>query len=471
MKRALLPLMLVPLLGACAQVQTGPQASSVAVPSNYRFAAEVAPDLPPFDIALADLLPRRDQALAALLEAALTAPSVEAALARIDAARAVARREKANSLPDVSGSSDISTSRLSTNSNAGSSVAPAPVNRNQNELQLGASATWEVDLFGRLRASRRAALLRLDAADADAQAVKLGLESDIALALIDYRDAAAREAVVNKDLADAAELVQLTQVRARAGIVAGFDVVRAQSLERDARSRLAPFAGTKASAVGQLVALTALDGLTVQALLDSLPQTTSPLALSAGVPSLSLKNRPDVRASALRLSAAQQDVSAAAAARFPRLSLTGTLGLLTLGSSSLFDGDALSASLGAGLAGPLLDFGRIGFEIAEQEAQAKEAFADYRSTLFQAIGDVEAGLGEYEAARARAARLSEQVTFDADAASIAQERYRLGISDLLTVIDARRTANISRQNAEGARLDVQRKAILLYQALGGEPNP
>ncbi len=448
------------LLAGCANVGPLPDVASVSAPAAFVFAPETVADLP-----LAGLLPMQDAALAPLLDAALSAPSLAAALARVDATRALAKGAAANRLPDISANGSGATDRASAAGQAGNPV----FDRDTTPFQASAQASWDLDVFGRLRANQRAALARLDAAGADADAVRLALESDISTALIDYRDASNREAVVGRDLADALELVRLTRIRARAGIVPGFDVVRAESLARDARARLAPFAGGKASAVGRIVALTATPPQSVQSLLTGAGVAGLPPVLSAGVPSLLLKNRPDIRAAASRLSAVKQDVAAAAAARFPRITLTGALGLLTLGANSLFSGEALSASLGAGVAGPLIDFGRVGSEIERQKALTREAFATYRGTVFQAIGEAEGALGIYSAALSRAGALAEQAKGDADSLSIAQERYRLGLADFLTVIDAQRTVNATRQNAEAARLDAHRQAILLYRTLGGRP--
>jgi NodT family efflux transporter outer membrane factor (OMF) lipoprotein len=448
------------LLAGCTKIGPLPDVASVSAPQAYIFVPETAANLP-----LLSLLPTQDAALAPLLEAALKAPNLEAALARVDAARALVRGAAANRLPDISGSGNATTNRASSAGQTGNPV----FDRDTNQFQGGVQASWDLDIFGRLRANQRAALARLDAAGADADAVRLALESDIATALIDYRDASNREAVVGRDLTDAVELVRLTRIRARAGIVPGFDVARAESLARDARARLAPFAGARASALGRIVALTALEPQAVQSPLTGAGVAGLPPVLTAGVPSQLLKNRPDIRAAAFRLSAAKQDVAAAAAARFPRIALTGALGLLTLGANSLLSGDALSASVGAGVAGPLIDFGRIGSEIDRQKAVTQEAFATYRRTVFQALGDAEGALGTYTAALARASALADQAKGDADGLSIAQERYRLGLADFLTVIDAQRTLNGTRQNAEAARLDAHRQAVVLYRTLGGRP--
>lgn len=447
------------LLGGCASTaERPPPASSIVLPDA--FTAPSGSDA----AAITGLLPQ-DPAYAALMAAAGAAPDLAAALARIDAARALLRGAGAARLPAIDASAGISTSR--------NSQAVQPQNpffdRDQSLIQGGIEAGWDLDLFGRLRANQRAAAARLDAAGADAAAVRVALATDIAAALIDYRDATAREAIIARDIADARDLVSLTGIRARAGIVPGFDLVRADALLKDAEARRPPLIAAQAEAAGRLVALTGRPTTEVLAMLGSQPATTENPAIPRSVPSILLSQRPDVRAAAFRLSAADQDVATAAAARFPRLSLTGALGLLALAAGDLFDGDALTASLGAGVAGPLLDFGRTGAELARSEAAGREAFALYRGTVFRALGEAESALAALAAARDRAGALDAQEAVDRDALGLARERYRLGLSDFLTVVDAQRNLNATRQSAEAARSDVARRAALLYRALGGAP--
>lgn len=454
---------LVPLaalmLAGCASVAPAPSPSSVALPPAFVLRdAEVSAIA-----ALADLLPRDDTAFATLEQAALAdAPTLAAALARIDAARAAARGAGAARLPTIDASGGVQ--RQENNS---ASTGGLPFDNDQTRFSAGLSASWDVDLFGRLRASQRAAEARIDAADADAAGVRLALVSDIAVAVRDWREVTAREAVVREDLARAAQLVDLTGVRSRAGLNPGVDLVRAQSLAADAQARLDPIAAEKAAIIGRLVRLTARDTAFVR---DALAQG-SDAALSripdTGVPSVLLRSRPDIAAAEARLAAADAEIAAAAADRFPRLSVSGTLGLLSLGLGSLFEEDALVGTLGASLAGPLLDFGRVGARIDQRQAEAAEAFANYRGAVFQAIGETEASLGSIAALDRRMATLERQVAIDTDAVSLSRERYRLGLESLLPVIDAERSLNASRTALTAARGNAARARIALYRAVGG----
>jgi NodT family efflux transporter outer membrane factor (OMF) lipoprotein len=452
-------LLALSLLCGCASVGPLPDAASVQPPERYSYAPEQATDVP-----LAALLPNSDPGFVKLAETARTnAPTLAAALARVDAARAGLDRAGANRKPNITTSTTVS-------GNLASEAQLAPgADRDTFQVTRGVTASWDIDIFGSLRASQRAAASRLDAAGADASAIRLALECDIALAVTDYRDALAREAIVQRDIADAQDLVRLTGIRAKAGIVPGFDVVRAESLLRDAKVRLAPFLGSKANAVGRLVTLTATNADSVIAALGSENVRTQLPQLDGGVPSQLLRNRPDIQAAEYRLAAAKSDVAVTAAARFPKFSITGTLGLFALALGDVFDSGNTTASLGAGIAGPLFDFGRIKADIKANEARAREAFEDYRGTVYQALGEVESALAGYTAARNTSDAALARLDTDRDALSIARERYRLGIADFLTVIDAQRTLNASRQTSESNIAAKARAAITLYRVLGGSP--
>lgn len=468
MRRALPPALLgALLLAGCAAVERAPPASSAEAPLPAAFA--LLDRERPATGAISELLPRGDRGFAELERRALAdAPTLAAAVARIDAARAGLRGARAERLPNVNASGSVVRQRFNPGANFGGGLPEGIViNPNQTNINAGIDASFDADLFGRLRAGQRAAAARLDAAGADAAGVRLSLSGDVARAVVDFRTLDAREAVVARDVRSAADLVAVTRIRAQAGIAPEFDLVRAQSLEAEARGRIEPIRSERAGAIGRLVTLTGVPAHEVLALLAA-PAGPPLTALPAlAVPSTLLRARPDVAAAERRLAAADQEIAAAAAERYPRLSITAALGLFSLGLGSLFDEDAIIGSVGAGLAGPLLDFGRVGARIDARRAEAREAFANYRDALFTALGDTEAALGQVSAADRRAVVLERQAALDRDAAGLARERYRRGLDTFLTVIDAERTANNSNTLAIDARGETSRARIALYRAVGG----
>ncbi|MEM8694842.1 MAG: efflux transporter outer membrane subunit [Pseudomonadota bacterium] len=454
-------------LSACATYQDARSPSEVTVPDRFAFVAGEVDE----SIDAAALLPFEDPAYGALLNRAMTgAPDLQAALARIDAARAGARGAGAERLPNVTASGSVARERTSAAA-FGGLPANIPFDTDRTIYTASIDAGWDLDIFGRLRASERAALARLDAARADAAAVRIALATDIARAVIAYRAAEARLAVIERDLAEARDLVRLTGVRSRAGIVPGFDLVRAQSLEADALARRGPVEIDRVTALATLATLTAQPVADISQTLDAVPQDRDALAVRSAlpplaVPSILLRQRPDVVAAENRLAAADAEIAAAAAAQFPSFSISGVIGLISLAFGDLFTDDAVIGSLGAAVSGPLLDFGRTAAQIDQREAEAAEAFADYRRRVFVALGDVERSMGSIAAADSRAEALERQLVFDNDNVGLAAIRYRRGLADFLTVIDAQRAANATRSIEILARADRALQRVALFQAIG-----
>jgi len=194
----------------------------------------------------------------------------------------------------------------------------------------------------------------------------------------------------------------------------------------------------------------------------------APVAAPAGLPSDLLANRPDVAAAAAELAATDADLAAAARARFPRITLSGVIGLLSFRPEDFFN-DSLVGTLTGAVAGPLLDFGRVGAQIDAAAADKRAAFAAYRGAVFTALGDAESAYGVVAAADAEAQLAVTQRDQLNRAAAIAETRYRAGLGSFLDVLEARRAADSSGEAAAAALGRAARARIVLWQALGGEP--
>jgi NodT family efflux transporter outer membrane factor (OMF) lipoprotein len=458
---------LLPLALAACVMQPKPE---IATPT---------PDLPPAfffrpdggtESSLAALLPESDPAWRTLSEAALAeGPSLAEALARIDTARAGARRAGAERLPNVTADASVTRNRINP-AQFGQAGQQGFIPREQTSYGANINASWDLDIFGRLKAQERAALARIDAATAQAQGVRLALLAEIAASVIDWRVLDARAAAIEADAAAARQLAALAKVREDAGIAPGFDRVRAEATASSSAVRLAALGSERARLVGRLVTLTGADAAAVRAALAAPAPALAPAPAPATLPSDLLANRPDVAAAAAELAATDADLAAAARARFPRITLSGVIGLLAFDPSAFFD-DSVIGTLTGGIAGPLLDFGRVGAGIDAAAGDKRAAFAAYRGAVFQALGDAESAYGTVAAADAEA-RLSvderDQLT---RAASLAETRYRAGLASFLEVLEARRAADASGERAAAALGRAARARVVLWQALGGEPAP
>jgi outer membrane protein TolC len=200
----------------------------------------------------------------------------------------------------------------------------------------------------------------------------------------------------------------------------------------------------------------------------ALPHFESP---AAGVPSDLLLRRPDIVAALARLAAADQDTAAAIAARYPRLSITATLGLVATALGDIFSADAVAGSVGPGLAGPLLDFGRNRARVEETRGRAAEAAASYRAEVLGAFSEVETNLAAVDAGRRRILALQRQLAQARETVVIARAQYRSGLTDYLGVLDAERSVNRAREQLVAAETELADTQLALFRAIGGDFNP
>lgn len=464
--RHVLALSLAVTLGACV-AGPPPEIATPApeLPEDFFFQADG-----PTVGRVAGLLPNDDPAFAALSTAALAeAPSLAEALARVEAARAGAARIKYERLPNFGFEASVTGTRTNPNQFGGNSPFAQFIDTEQVSYGANLTARWDADIFGRLKAQERAALARIDVASASANAVRVALLAEIAGSVIDWRTLTARTAALEEDVEAATRLAALAKTREDAGIAPGFDRVRAEAAASQSRSRLASLQSERVRIVGRLVTLTG----------QSAADVTGALALDApalrlgpaptSLPSDLLANRPDIAAAASELAATDAELAAAARARFPSLNLSAVLGLLAFNLGDLFNEDSVVGSLTAGVAAPLLDFGRIEAEIDGAAANKKAAFAAYRGAVFQALGDAEAAYGLIASADEEAALAVRERDELERAARLADTRYRAGLANFLTVLEARRAADASGERAAAAIGRAERARVLLWQALGGTP--
>jgi multidrug efflux system outer membrane protein len=468
MRRPLLSASLLALTLAACSANPAPEIATPTpeLPQTFFFAPDTSTQS-----SLAALMPATDPAYQALSDAAIaSAPSLAEAAARIDAARAGARGAGAARLPNITADGNVRQNRINT-AQFGQAGQQGFIPEEQTSYGANITASWDPDIFGQLKAQERAALARIDAATAQAQGVRLALLAEIAASVTDWRVIEARAAAIKDDASAAQALAGLAKVREDAGIAPGFDRVRAEATASSSQVRLAALESERARLIGRLVTLTAQNAATVRAALAETGPGLAPAAAPASLPSELLANRPDVAAAAANLAASDADLAAAARARFPRITLSGVIGLLAFDPEDFFDTDSIVGTLTAAVAGPLLDFGRVGAQIDGAAADKRAAFAAYRGAVFQALGDAEAGYGLVTAADNEARLSVEERDLLNRAAGLAETRYRAGLASFLEVLEARRAADASGERAAAALGRAARARIVLWQALGGEVNP
>ena len=465
MKRA--AILLAMFVAACATPK--PRSEAVQpLPAGFHSAASEG--LPP-----AEWWRRRlsDPALARLVEAALVnSPDLAAAAARIEQARAGLKASEAERMPLLSGSAGVTYNRSSANE-FGFEAPPggaggAQIDRERILYRAGIEGSWDADLFGRLRADERAARARLDAAGFEASAVRLALVTDVARNLVAGRSALARERIARETMESARLGRELAAKRARAGLVAGIDRTRAETLLAETAAALPPIQAEQKARVAALAALTGLAPAEIEPLVAGSPQAPRFETPAAGVPSDLLLRRPDISAALARIAAADAATASAIAARYPRLTITGAIGLVAAALGDIFSLDALSASAGPGLAGSILDFGRNRARADLARAQAREAVAAWRGTVLRAFAEVETSLASVDARERQRLALLRQLAAAAETVEIARKQYRSGLTDYLGVLDAERTVNRARDQLAAADAEAADAQLALFRAIGGD---
>lgn len=455
------------LVSACATPQPRSQAVQ-PLPAGFYAAA-------PDGLPAAEWWRRRlsDPALARLVEAALTnSPDLAAAAARIGQARAGLKASEAERLPLLGGSAGVSYNRSSPNEFGFEAPAGGAgglqIDRERILYRAGIEGSWDSDLFGRLRSDERAAKARLDAAGFEASAVRLALVTDVARNLVAARSALARERIGRETMESARLGLELAAKRARAGLVAGIDRTRAETLLGETAAALPPIRAEASARVAALAALTGLAPAEIQPLVAQSPRTPRFETPAAGVPSDLLLRRPDISAALARVAAADSATASAIAARYPRLTITGAIGLVAAALGDIFSLEALSASAGPGLAGSILDFGRNRARANLARAQAREAVAAWRGTVLRAFAEVETSLAAVDGRERQRLALLRQLAAAAETVEIARKQYRSGLTDYLGVIDSERAVNRARDQLAAAEAEAADAQLALFRAIGGD---
>ncbi|MDA7417353.1 efflux transporter outer membrane subunit [Xenophilus arseniciresistens] len=470
LRAALAPLMAALVLAGCASTPSG--LPSVDAPAQFKEARAAAPAAAPTEgqwtrATPAEAQPRGqwwrafgDPVLDQLVERALQVDdgnaSIAQAAARVRQARALAR------LSDADRSFQLG-------AGAGASRQQG-LDRNQSNrpstlTTAGLSASYELDLFGRL--SRASEAARLDAQQREAllQSTRLLVQAEVAQTYLALRAADAERALVRDNVQAYRDTLRLTQRRQQAGDVAELDVARVQTevsaTESDALAldrRRAELEHALAVLTGQAPAALAIDDQAWTSVLPGIP---------AGLPATVLQRRPDVAAAQAAVLAAQARVGAAQAAYFPDLTLTAGGGYASPEIGDLFKWSARSWGIGALLSLPILDGGRREAGVQNASGQLDEALAGYRAQVLGAFKEVEDQLSALRLLQEQAQVQATAVSSAQRATQLSDTRYRNGYISQLDLLDARRSELRNRRQALQVKAAQYQATVALVRALGG----
>lgn len=330
---------------------------------------------------------------------------------------------------------------------------------------VGFPASWELDLWGRLRSSTQAAYLDAEAARADTEALALSLTAEVGLSWVGVLEQRARRRLLEEQLDTNRDLLDAIRIRFGHGQSTGLDFFQQRQLLEGTQARLALIAAEESTHAHRLAVLLGrapgeqpLPHRVRLPYLASLPRL--------GIPSGLLSSRPDLRGAFRRVEAADRRVAAALRDRLPSIRLTGSLTTQASKPSALFRG--VLRSLFANLALPVLDGGRRRAEVARSRAQAHERLLAFQAAFLSALEEVETALAREHAQRAYLAQLQLQESSTRKAFEVASARYLEGAEDFLRVLTSLGALHqVQQQQVEG-RAQLLRHRIALHRALGGD---
>ncbi len=393
------------------------------------------------------------------------------AAANVEAARGLYRVQRAALLPSIDASTGLTVRDGSTNggstTGSGSGTAGASQGRvTTYSADLGAS--FELDLFGRIRSLSKAALNQYFATEAAARAVRLTLVADVADAWFTLATDRSLLAIAQDTATSAARSVSLTQARLKGGVAPRTDLRQAETILATAQSDVANLT----TLVQQ--DRNAIDLLVGQPVTDAdLPPSieavdTLVVPPPAGLDSSILLRRPDVVEAEYRLRAANAQIGAARAAFFPRISLTGLAGFASTSLSSLFTGGAFNYSVAPSATLPIFDGGANRGNLAYARAQREGATATYQKAIQSAFRDVADALARRATIADQAAAQTRLEAVARDTGYLTDARYKGGVASFLESLDAQRSLYAARRSLVSTRLVRVQSVVALYRALGGD---
>ena len=337
-------------------------------------------------------------------------------------------------------------------------------NDGTDRFQLNANASYELDLWGRLRNNKAIAEANLDASRFDRDAVRLTVLSSVASTWLQWRYLQDRLTLAENSLALAERILEVVEAKVRYGAVSPQDLAQQRTLVANQRAALPDL---RQQARETRYALAVLVGDTPQGFLLSdggLDELTVP-EIEPGLPAEVLAQRPDVGRALANLMAADYGVAVARSAYWPSLSLTGGAGYASSSLSDLFDGDAVY-SLAASLSQLLFDGGQARGENTTARAAWLEQVATYRGVLLTALSEVDQSLGSINALEQQDQFFREALVQARRSFEIAEVRYREGDIELTSVLDAQTSLNNARRNMLDQRYNELLARVTLYRVLG-----
>ncbi|MEE4270304.1 MAG: efflux transporter outer membrane subunit [Thermoanaerobaculales bacterium] len=396
--------------------------------------------------------------------------SLREALWRVEEARALRGVVAGARVPGVDLSAEAGRSEPSDNSALGE-LAPDGLEAG-NIFDLGVGASWEIDLWGRVRRQVEAADAEVEVSVEEWRDILVSLYAEVASNYVVVRTSQERLRLAHDNVAGQENTLKLTEDRFNAGLVSALDVAQAESNLANTRSLIPTLEQNLELARNRLAVLLAMNpGALDEELSSENPIPTEPTAITAGLPADLLRQRPDIRTAERRLAAQTARIGVATAELYPQFSLGGFLGLQSTSAGDLFSSESVNWSIGLPIRWKLFAGGSVRSQIAAEEARTEALLANYERVVLVALEEVEDAMVSYEKEVARRAHLEMAVDATQRSLDLVLTQYRSGLADFQNVLDTERSLLLRQDDLATSEGIVIRNLVDLYRALGGGWDP
>jgi len=393
------------------------------------------------------------------------------AQARMREARARRGAARANLAPTV----DATGSFTHSGGNGQAFAAPAATAQSgpsggveEDLFTAGFDSSWEVDIFGGTRRSIEAAQADLEASQENLRDVLVSLLAEVAQNYVDVRSYQARLAIAeaNRDAQEGTYRIALD--RSNAGAASGLAVEQAKYNLESTRSQMPTFRiGLEQAKIRLAVLIGENPGAVDADLAEREPIPTTPSEVAVGIPADCVRHRPDVRRAERQLAAETARIGVATADLYPKLSLTGSIGLESASAGSLITADNYFYQLGPTLQWRVFDAGRIRQNIKIEDAITEQKLLAYQSAVLTALQEVEDAMVAYAQEQLRRQSLQAAVDAAQNAVEISRDQFEAGLTGFQNVLDAQRSLLSFQEQLAESDAAVTSDLIRLYKGLGG----
>jgi NodT family efflux transporter outer membrane factor (OMF) lipoprotein len=388
------------------------------------------------------------------------------AIARVEEARAFVGVVSGQYYPQVGAGVNASRQRVS------EANLTLPGGQSLNSFDIGVNATWEIDVFGRVRRSVEAATGEFQATEEDRNDVLISVYAEVARNYVVVRSSQTRLAASQHNIESQREIVELTRTRFKHGLASDLDVAQAEQVLASSEATVPAIRIRLENAMHALALLLGREPAALKELLsEPRPIPTLPETVGVGIPADLIRRRPDIRRAERQLAAQTARVGVATAQLYPSFNLLGAIGLAAGDTSALFKSGSHTYTLGGGIMWNLFAGGSIRSQIRVEDARTEQALLRYEKTVLNALRQVEDAL----VAVAENTKQREALIRNASAAErslrLALELYKDGLRDFQSTLDAERALFDAVNRAADADGTTVVAVFALYKSLGGGWNP